>query len=120
VVDPSTTVDSLGRHDTFINAGIGSPDIGLTGFPEPVHWLYGPGGEVGSFIACNTPSPPLPYGAAITLNYLYEGEEVPESCTTINLLPQCAVGDGVVHEFGNTVNCYEDVAGIDWSIYYSS
>lgn len=48
--------------------------------------------------------------------FRYEDETTPEGCTDVTFLPQC-VFNGTVEEFGNTVNCYEDVAGIDWTVY---
>ena len=53
----------------------------------------------------------------ITLNVLRTGEAVPAECAEVKLFPQCAEGDGSVHETENIVQCYEDVAGIDWSLY---
>lgn len=37
-------------------------------------------------------------------------------CAESSLLPQCSGREGVKHPFGNTVDCYAGVAGIDWCI----
>ena len=95
-----------------INAGLGEPGIRLTQFPDPTTELYGPQG--GGFYACNNT---LPYGSAIQLLFKGDGDLMPEGCADITLLPQCSEGSGLEHPFGNTVNCYADVADIDWTVY---
>jgi hypothetical protein len=59
----------------------------------------------------------LPYGVAIQLFYSAAGDTIPEGCAIVNLLPQCSEGSGTEDPFGNTINCYPDVAAIDWTIY---
>ena len=86
--------------------------MGLARFPSPVTYLTVLGG---SYVACNDAT--LPYGPAIGLNVRAYDQPVPEGCAEVNLLPQCSAGDGETHEFDNIVNCYEDVASIDWSLY---
>lgn len=95
-----------------INAGLGTPGIGLERFPSPVTYLTAP--EAATYVACNER---LTYGDAIALNVLRTGEAVPAGCVQVRLLPQCSEGDGSVHETENIVQCYADVAAIDWSLY---
>ncbi|OBT58896.1 hypothetical protein VE04_00571 [Pseudogymnoascus sp. 24MN13] len=95
-----------------INAGLGTTSVGLERFPSPVTYLTAP--EAATYVACNQQ---LPFSEAIALNVLRTGEAVPAGCAQVRLLPQCSEGDGSVHETENTVQCYVDVAGIDWSLY---
>lgn len=97
----------------YINAGPGTPGVQLAQFPTPVPVLVGP--TVGSYYACSDAT--LPYGAAIALYYRCEDDALPEGCAAVNLLPQCAEGDGAEHEFANAVPCYDSVKDIDWSVY---
>ncbi|KFY19946.1 hypothetical protein V493_07793 [Pseudogymnoascus sp. VKM F-4281 (FW-2241)] len=94
-----------------INAGLGTPGVGLARFPSSVTYLTAP--EAG-YVACKQQ---LPYGEAIALNVLRRGEAVPAGCAEVKLLPECSEGDGSVHETENIVQCYVDVAAIDWSLY---
>jgi hypothetical protein len=96
----------------FINAGVGTIGVGLERFPSPVTYLTALGGK---YVACNDAT--LPFGPAIALNVRRTDEPVPAGCAEVNLLPQCAELDGTPHEFDNVVQCYADVAGIDWSLY---
>ncbi|KFY08004.1 hypothetical protein V492_06623 [Pseudogymnoascus sp. VKM F-4246] len=100
-----------GTHVT-INAGLGTTSVGLERFPSPVTYLTAP--EAATYVACDEQ---LPFSRAIALNVLRTGEAVPAGCVQLRLLPQCAEGDGSVHETENTVQCYEDVSEIDWSLY---
>ncbi|OBT82576.1 hypothetical protein VE02_08687 [Pseudogymnoascus sp. 03VT05] len=95
-----------------INAGLGTTSVGLERFPSPVTYLTAP--EAATYVACNQQ---LPFSEAIALNVLRTGEAVPAGCAQLRLLPQCSAGDGSVHETENIVQCYVDVAGIDWSLY---
>ncbi|KAF7875333.1 hypothetical protein EAF04_002505 [Stromatinia cepivora] len=108
--DPATS--SSGRSVVEINAGAGQPYVGLTTFPAPIIEFHGYQGE--TFYACNTT---LQYGNAIQLFYRGYSQETPAGCSDVTLLPQCSEGSGADDEFAATVNCYPDVAGIDWSIY---
>ncbi|KFY37364.1 hypothetical protein V495_07223, partial [Pseudogymnoascus sp. VKM F-4514 (FW-929)] len=95
-----------------INAGLGTSGVGLERFPSPITYLTAP--EAATYVACTTQ---LPYSVGVTLNVLRTGEEVPAECAKVTLFPECAEGDGSVHETENIVQCYEDVAGIDWDLY---
>lgn len=66
----------------------------------------------------------MPYDSTYTLKYLRDGEDVPEECTPIVLLPECADTDGNAYTTGelnaaqqNLQECYVSVADIDWSKY---
>jgi hypothetical protein len=111
IVQPDDSASNL----ALINAGLGTTGVGLTRFPVPVTTLEGPGYVPTTYYACVDET--LPYGPAVGLYYAYSNDTLPEGCVPIVLLPQCAEDDGVEHEFGNTVTCYADVAGIDWTIY---
>ncbi|RDW79596.1 hypothetical protein BP6252_04234 [Coleophoma cylindrospora] len=95
-----------------INAGLGEQGLGLTIFPDPVPKLHGPASA--GWYACDAA---LPSGDAVQLFSLPLGDTAPAGCAQVTLLPQCTEGDGVEHPFANTVNCYPDVAGIDWTVY---
>ncbi|KAH8593033.1 hypothetical protein B0O99DRAFT_226815 [Bisporella sp. PMI_857] len=96
-----------------INAGAGQAGVGLKRFPVPVPELAYLGN--GEFYACVKD---LVFGPAVQLFYK-SGTDVatPAGCADVSLLPQCSEGSGAEDEFANTVNCYADVAGIDWSVY---
>lgn len=97
-----------------INAGLGEAGILLANFPNPIPYLSAPGSASGGgYYACNNS---LPFGPAVQLLYRYFEEITPEGCVDVTLLPQC-VSNATVEEFSNTVNCYADVAGIDWTVY---
>ncbi|KAL3418601.1 hypothetical protein PVAG01_10318 [Phlyctema vagabunda] len=99
-------------NSVSINAGLGEKGVGLTRFPDPVPKLHG--APNGGWFACNSA---LPFGDAVQLFSLPLGDTAPEGCASVVLLPQCAADSGVEHPFTNIINCYEDVAGIDWTIY---
>jgi len=96
-----------------INAGVGEFGIGLTSFPDPISELTA--GEEGEFYACFQEV--IPGGSAVQLLYKSLDIATPEGCADVSLLPQCSEGSGLVHPLPNTVNCYADVAGIDWTFY---
>jgi len=101
----------------LINAGVGESGIGLTQFPDPISELSGKttAGLGGSFYACFVHFPPD--SSAVQLLFKTFGEETPAGCADVTLLPQCSEGSGLAHPTANTVNCYADVAGIDWTFY---
>lgn len=110
-IDPANVTNTHGEHNVYINAGLGEPGVGLVQFPSPIPYMgYAEGG---GYYACNNT---LLYGPAIQLLYRYYEETTPEGCVDVTLLPQCVV-NGTFEEFGNTVNCYEDVSAIDWTVY---
>ena len=102
------------RGSVLIDAGAGQPWIGLTRFPDLITELSYP--DIEGFVACERA---IESGSAIQA-FAQDGNGILEGCVRLTLLPQCeAVGSGLEHPFGNTVNCYEDVAAIDWSVYSS-
>lgn len=103
-----------GEETVSINAGTGQAGTGLTQFPDPVPELTGTG--LDGFYACVNE---LPSGSAVQLLAKPIGSVTPAGCADVSLLPQCSEGSGLEHPFGNTVNCYADVAGIDWTVYSS-
>jgi len=119
VITPSNPDDApQGVSEVDINAGSGSADVGLTDFSaeaDPVVHLHGLDGE--GFYACNTT---LEFGWGVQLFYKSYDATTPESCADVELLPQCRAGNGthlVTHYGHNQVDCYDFVAGIDWSLY---
>ena len=110
--DPNTS----GQRTVSIDAGMGQAGVGLTQFPDPISELQGTRGFDSGFYVC---SENLLYGVANQLFYYADGETTPEGCANVNLLPQCSEGSGAEHPDGNTINCYPDVAVIDWT-YYST
>jgi len=100
-----------GEYIVHINIEPGEQGIYIA--PSPIPSLVGPT-ETGSYYACNNT---IEGSSAIQLLFKYEGESTPEGCVDVNMLPQCVSG-AEVWEFGdNVVDCYGDVAGIDWSLY---
>lgn len=106
--------DADGERYVSLDSGPGQAGILLTQFPDPIHEL---GGGAGLFYACQNT---MPDGeVAIQLESRAPGAFLPKGCVDITLLPQCSEGSGRDAPFGNNVNCYPDVAGIDWT-YYST
>jgi hypothetical protein len=95
-----------------VNSGDGTAGIGLAQFPDPISALRVIG-QAG-FYACERE---LPSGSAVQLFSKTSTETTPGGCVNIALLAQCAEDTGVDHPFGSLSGCYDDVAGIDWSIY---
>ena len=95
-----------------INAGAGEAGVGLKRFPVAVPELAYLGG--GEFYGCVKD---LVFGSAVQLFFKAEGAPTPAGCADVSLLPQCSEGSGAEDASANTVNCYADVAGIDWSVY---
>lgn len=124
-----TSAFKTGQHDVYINIGYGTKGVGLTSFPNPVATLSA-GGASGWAVCNNT----LLYGSAFQLeptfatytdadgNYDYQAN-VPDGCAPVAMLPQCAAlndlpaGSYSSHEYANTVQCYDDVKDIDWTVY---
>jgi len=106
-----------GDGTVSINAGLGEPGIGLTQFPDPISELSGKSaaGLAGEFYACQQEL--FPGANAVQLLFKELGVATPEGCSDVSLLAQCSEGSGLDHPNGNTVNCYADVAGIDWTVY---
>lgn len=119
------------EHTVYINAGAGTPNIGLHRFPDPIPDVYGT--SSGTYVACNNT---IPYTGAqvVTIQYAYATfinasgafdyeKNIPQGCVEIALLPQCTPintlppGSLSSHAFAVEVDCYADVAGIDWTVY---
>ncbi len=112
---PASTTSSSGP--LVIDAGEGQAGIGLSQFPDPISKLYNGGlGDGRGFYACNNE---LEYGEAVQVLFKQAGDVTPEGCVDVVLLPQCSEGSGAADEFAANSQCYEDVAGIDWSVYSS-
>jgi hypothetical protein len=109
IINPS---NSANEQTVSINAGTGEAGVGLTSFPDPISALDFKGQQ--GYYACVNE---LEYGSAVQLLFKSAGQETPAGCADVNLLPQCSEGSGAEHPFGETSECYEDVAGIDWSYY---
>jgi len=109
-----------------LNAGLGTPGVGIAGFPNPYAFLYPE-----TWAACNES---LPYyqgryfiifkQAATTVDK--DGkihDNVPEGCAPVRLLPECTplndlpAGSSSSHEFAIEDRCYKDVKSIKWSEY---
>ncbi|KAK8043048.1 hypothetical protein PG994_013531 [Apiospora phragmitis] len=116
-------------HGISINAGSGQVGIQLAQFPEHYPILRTP--APGTYVACNQ-TEPYYHTNYITVRAMFDTfdsttgryvRHVPENCVAITLVPQCAElpalpsGSMSSHEFANTVNCYADVASIDWPEY---
>lgn len=108
-------------HGISINAGTGEAGVQLAQFPEHYPILRAPS-QPGTYVACNQTEPYYRQNF-ITVRAVYDNLSVPENCVAIALVPQCAelptlpAGSLASHEFANDVNCYEDVAAINWSEY---
>ncbi|TVY42631.1 hypothetical protein LSUB1_G005402 [Lachnellula subtilissima] len=106
----SSATDSIS-----INDGLGTAGVGITRGPDPIAKLFVPGGQ--GFYACE--QVPVTGGSSAVM--LFEKQdETPAGCADVVLLPQCSAGSGATHPTPALSGCYVDVAGIDWSVYYSS
>ncbi|KAK0671455.1 hypothetical protein QBC41DRAFT_354257 [Cercophora samala] len=113
VQDPSAPMDNIA-----INAGPGSYNS-VNGDPAVNAALVNGLGE-GTYLVCNA-TVPYYHQNFLTLQYAYEGEETPEECVEVELVPQCAElnelppGSHSSHEHALSVRCYEDATVVDWS-----
>jgi len=107
---PSSATGSIS-----INAGVGTKGVGITRGPDPIAIFYAAGGA--GFYACEQ-APVTGQESAVML--FQKHDVTPAGCADVVLLPQCSAGSGAVHANPALSGCYADVAGIDWSIYYSS
>lgn len=106
-----------GSHGSFIQPG---PDGGGDVKLEDMRLVNRLG--KGRFLACSHVVPYYQKEYKV-VDYVYEGEETPEGCVEINLLPQCdelkPIEDndemGFSHKGVVEEDCYVDVAAIDWS-----
>jgi len=104
--------NATGFQTVSIDGGIGEAGVGLTQFPDPISELYF-GSYANGWYACNNG---LASGYAVQLFFKTEGTVTPAGCADITLLPQC--GEAAAESAdGTLINCYPNVASIDWSYY---
>jgi len=91
----------------------------LTQFQDPISELSGKSaaGDEGTFYACQQEL--FPDATAVQFLFKELGFATPEGCADVSLLAQCSEESGAEDPYANTVNCYADVVGIDWSVYSS-
>ncbi|KAK3690172.1 hypothetical protein B0T22DRAFT_189469 [Podospora appendiculata] len=107
----------------YIGLNVGEPTLGVAISSGPVAEVsYAPASR-GTFLACNETEPT--YGRPqYPIRFAPKAKSVPAGCVPISLLAQCATLAGLdangleyEHDTPATVNCYKDVASIDWSQY---
>ncbi|KAH8647237.1 hypothetical protein BX600DRAFT_476357 [Xylariales sp. PMI_506] len=113
-----SAVGDAGELFIGLNIGLGTQGVGIVGglrsaYPE----LVGP--YAGTYVVCHQSDPA--YGRP-QYNVALEQESVPDNCVAINLLAQCAdlpAFDGAeeLNIINVGVECYDDVAAIDWTQY---
>lgn len=115
---------SLNMEDSWVGLriGYGTKGVHIARVPEDANHAKVLGPTAGSFIVCNITNPH--YGnPQYPVRYIALGEQVPELCAGLNLLPQCAPLPEAppslpyYYWFAQVVHCYENVAAIDWSKY---
>ncbi|KAH8651019.1 hypothetical protein BX600DRAFT_441466 [Xylariales sp. PMI_506] len=121
--------DEAGYHDVTVNVGLGTNGVQTAQFPNVYPIVKAP--AQGQYVACNQLEPYYQEDF-VTVRYSYAvwnpdtalyDQVVPEGCTAITLVPECAAledlpaGSLSSHEYATTVNCYEDVSSINWSLY---
>ncbi|KAI1822283.1 hypothetical protein F4861DRAFT_409311 [Xylaria intraflava] len=119
------------EYGVGINAGPGTIGVSLNPYREPYSYLTAH--VLGTFVACLRT---VAYYSAqfIVVRYAYAAWDpttksylptIPEACTPINFIPECAVlpnlpeGSLASHEFARKSRCYENVSAIEWSKYAS-
>ncbi|CAK7207422.1 hypothetical protein SEUCBS139899_010232 [Sporothrix eucalyptigena] len=71
----------------------------------------------GTFTACNRTIPYYDMRSDITLEYLYNGSDLPDGCVPIRLVPVCAdlpavpPGSLASHEYVQPASCYNNING---------
>lgn len=121
---PGSGASGPGENAVTVSAGSGT-EMKIARSPAPVPELVNVKGR-GEWVGCDRYVASL-NGNMTVLAYVYarEGEQeptVPEGCTVVKLLAQCAElgelpeGSTSSHEFALTVKCYEDVWNVDWSL----
>ncbi|MCJ1375375.1 hypothetical protein MMC20_006610 [Loxospora ochrophaea] len=117
IVPPPTETDDEGRRYLQINAGDGTPGVGITRFPDSQPRVYyadheTPGGP-GQFYACNSTLIP-PFSPEIVVYYRGQDALTPPGCVDITLYPQCAgaLTPGANHTFAQPAECYANVTTI--------
>ncbi|KAI0022489.1 hypothetical protein F4780DRAFT_733121 [Xylariomycetidae sp. FL0641] len=132
IAAPSTPSNLSGpEHYVGVNAGSGTSGVTFASFPDPYAYLTAPG-QQGTFAACARPVEY--YGGQVWtvvrwVEDVWDEEAklylplVPQGCTRVNFLPQCAPLPGLPadaiasHEFALSQRCYEDVSAIQWGMY---
>ena len=104
IIIPSAT-DAEGRYPVEINAGSGTPGVGLTQFPDPYSRL-----QYGQYVfyGCETTIINL---EAIQLFARPYDAVTPVGCDEVVLYPQCAGNftDGAQHPYAQNAECYANV-----------
>jgi len=117
------------EHAISVNVGQRTVGVGLATFPDPYSYLIA--SRPGSYLVCNRDIPY--YQQAFTVVQWVDAvvdedtslyvTHVPYGCTAVRLIPQCTTLDELPegsyssHEFANTVKCYNNVSGINWTQY---
>ncbi|KAJ6438351.1 oxidoreductase CipA-like [Purpureocillium lavendulum] len=103
-----------------LNAGSGSPGVGLAAFPSPYSYLYPE-----TWLACNESLPYYQGQHFIIFKQIPQAsaDKAPAECVPVRLLPECTelndLPDGSYssHEWAIEDRCYKDVKSIKWSEY---
>lgn len=116
-LDVSTNSLGNGEHQVTTRAGGGS-ELVLARSPAPVPELEIPQ-TAGVWLGCDRYMRQL-QAVVTTVGFVksLETDKIPDRCTVIDLLPQCAdLGEVPEHPKENalTVKCYENVLAVDWS-----
>ena len=110
-------------REVNLNAGSGTAGVQLQRFPVVYPTLAAP--APGTYAACDEEVPYYPGRRFTTVRFVPAGADAgpPEGCVAIALVAQCAElpalpeGSRASYDFANVVNCYDDVAAINWAEY---
>lgn len=113
-------------REVNLNVGSGTAGVQLQRFPAVYPTLAAP--APGTYAACDQEVPYYPGRRFTTVRFVPAGAGAanavaPEGCVAINLVAQCAElpalpeGSLASYDFANVVNCYDDVAAINWAEY---
>lgn len=110
-------------HTVLLEGGKGSQGVGLTRLPVPYTFLYPE-----TYAICNE-SIPYYHGKNFLIVKQFQLElktinDIPTNCVPVRLLPQCAKLHRLPkqtyssHQWAYESDCYDNVAGIDWTKYH--
>jgi len=99
-----------------LNAGTGTHGLQLTQFPNPLTTVTTP--SRGTFYAYQ--ASPLDHLSFIAVSWASEDEDLPDNSVAVTLIPQCVNDYAGEDPYASTVDCYENVAAIDWTVYSAS